>query len=144
MWLRGSLVTQKSESNMTAVCTAFSNCGSFQNTLDDTSMILSLIKKSHVPNRSIQLHPLVPSTPLLMVPMQKNWKFALIMLCSMHISNAAAQFRLASEEFMQNDTIYDPLLCGKMVLHAPSDLSIPSLSYFYPLNLDPNYFHYLH
>ena len=33
---------------------------------------------------------------------------------------------------MQNDTIYDPLLRGKMALHAPSDSSIPYLSYFYP------------
>ena len=34
----------------------------------------------------------------------------------MHISNFAAQFRLASKEIMQNDTICDPLLRGNMVL----------------------------
>ena len=34
----------------------------------------------------------------------------------MHISNFAAQLRLASEEFMQNDTIYDPLSHDDMVL----------------------------
>ena len=48
----GSLVTQKSESHMNAVYTAFSNCRSFQNPSDDTSPILSSIKTSHAPNRS--------------------------------------------------------------------------------------------
>ena len=65
-----------------------------------------------------------------MVPMQKNWKSALAMLWSMQILNVAAQFRLASKELMQNDTIYDPLSSVKIVLHAPSDSSIPSMSYF--------------
>ena len=62
----------------------------------------------------------------------------------MHISNVAPQFRLASEEFMQNDTIYDQLSRGKMVLHAPSNSSIPSLSSFYPLHISPPYFNSLH
>ena len=48
----GSLVTQKCESHMTAVCTAFSDCGSFKNPLYDTSPILSSIKISHTPNQS--------------------------------------------------------------------------------------------
>ena len=50
--LGGILATQKSESRMTTVCTAFSDCGSFQNPSDDTSPILSSIKTSHVPNQS--------------------------------------------------------------------------------------------
>ena len=56
--LGGSLVTQKSESHMTAVCTAFSDCRSFQNLSDDTSPILSSIKTSHAPNWSKELEPL--------------------------------------------------------------------------------------
>ena len=48
--------------------------------------------------------------------MQQYWKYALVMLWITHISNVAAQFQLASEELMQNDTIYKPLLRGKMVL----------------------------
>ena len=44
-------MTQKIESFIIAVCTAFSDCGSFQNLLDDTSPILSFIKTSHTPNR---------------------------------------------------------------------------------------------
>ena len=137
-------MTQKSESHMTSVCTAFSNCCSFQNPLDDTSPILSSIKISHAPNQSKKLDPLAPNTNLLMVPMQQNYKFELIMLWIMHISNVAAQFRLASEEFMQNDTIYYPLSHGKMVLRAPSDSSIPFLYYFSPLHFYPPYFHSLH
>ena len=137
-------MTQKSESHMTSVCTAFSNCCSFQNPLDDTSPILSSIKISHAPNQSKKLDPLAPNTNLLMVPMQQNYKFELIMLWIMHISNVAAQFRLASEEFMQNDTIYYPLSHGKMVLHPPSNLFISTLSSFYPFHLPPAYFHSLH
>ena len=38
------------------------------------------------------------------------------MLWSMHILNVAAEFRSASRELMQNDTIYEPLSRGKMVL----------------------------
>ena len=38
------------------------------------------------------------------------------MLWSMNISNSYAQFRLARKEFMQNDTIYEPLSRGNMVL----------------------------
>ena len=48
----GSLVTQKSESHMTAVCNLFSDCGSFQNLSDDTSPIFSMIKTSHAPKWS--------------------------------------------------------------------------------------------
>ena len=66
------------------------------------------------------------------------------MLLSMHIYNVAVQFRLSSEKFMQNDTIYDPLSRGKNVLHAPSDLLIPSFSSFYPFHLYPPYFNFLH
>ena len=51
---------------------------------------------------------------------------------------------LASEEFMKNDTIYDPLLHGNMVFRAPSYLSITYLSYFYPFHFYRHYFHYLH
>ena len=79
-----------------------------------------------------------------MVPMQKNWKCSLVMLWSMHISNVATQSWLASEEFMQNDTIYDALSRGNMVLHAPSDSSIPSLSSFFTLHFSPPYFYSLH
>ena len=61
----------------------------------------------------------------------------------MHISNVAAQLRLASEEFMQNDTIYDPLSRGKIVLHAPSNLSIISPFSFSPFHSSTKYFHSL-
>ena len=135
----GSLVTQKSDSHMNTVFTAFSNCGSFQNPFDDTSPILSLIKKSHAPNQSKELDPFAPSHPLIMVPMQQNCKCALIMLCNMHISNVAAQFWLASKDFMKNDTVYDPLLCGKMVLHASSYSSILYLSFFSLFHLSSPY-----
>ena len=84
--------------------------------LDDTLPILSLINTSHAPNRSEELEPFASSPTLILFPKQRNWKCALILLWSMHISNFAAQFRLANEEFMQNDTIHDPLLHGKMVL----------------------------
>ena len=142
--LGGSLVTQKSESHITAVYTAFYDCGYFQNPSDDTSPILSSTKISRAPNWSKYLEPFALSPPLLMVTMHKNWKLALVMIWSMHISNVAAQFRLASEELMQNDTIYNQLLREQTVLHAPSDSSIPSLSFFYPFHLSPNYFHSIH
>ena len=92
----GNLMTQKSESHMNAVCTACSNCGSLQNPSYDTSPILSSIKTSHAPNQSKELEPFAPSPFLLMVPMQWNWKCALVMLWSMLISNVAPQFWLAS------------------------------------------------
>ena len=58
---------------MTAVCTAFSDCGSFQNPSEDTSPILSLIKKSYALNWSKELDPFAPPPPLLMVTIQRNW-----------------------------------------------------------------------
>ena len=137
-------MTQKSESRMIAVCTALSDCRLFQNSFDDTSPILSSIKISHAPNRSKELDPFAIFPPLIIVPMQQNSKCALIMLWSMHILNVAAQFWLGIEEFMQNDTIYDPLSRGNMVLHAPSDSSIPSLSSFSPFHFSPPYFNSLH
>ena len=112
----GNLVTQKSDSHMNAVCTAFSNCGSLQNPLDYTSPISSFIGTSHAQNWRKELEPFSSYLPLLLVPTQRSWKCAPTMLWGMHISNFAAQFRLASEEFMQNYTIYDPLLHGNMVL----------------------------
>ena len=111
----GSLVTHKSESHMTAVCTAFSNCRSFRNLFDDTLLISSSIWTSHAPNQSKELDPFAPYPTLLLVPTQQNWKCALTMLWGMHISNVSGQFRLASEEFMQNDTIYNTLSHGNMV-----------------------------
>ena len=129
---------------MTVVCNSLSDYGSFQNPLDGNLPILSLIETSHAPNKSKYLDPVVTSPPLLMVPKQKNWKCALIMIWSMHIYNVAAKFRLASGEFMQNDTIYNPLSRDKMVLHAPSDLSITFLSSFSPLHFSPLYFNSLH
>ena len=109
-------MTHKSDSHMTAVCTTFSNCRSFQTPSYDTSPILSSIKTSPAPNQSEELDPFESSPPLLLIPTQRNWKFTLVMLWSMHISNFAAQLQLASEEFMQNDTIYYPILREKMVL----------------------------
>ena len=44
---------------------------------------------------------------------------------------------------MQNDTIYNPLSRGKMVLRAPYDSSIPYLSSLSPFHLSHPYFHYL-
>ena len=49
---RGEHDDTKSDSHMTAVYTAFSNCVSLQNPLDDTFPILSLIKTYHAPNQS--------------------------------------------------------------------------------------------
>ena len=92
---------------MTAGCTTFSNRRSLQSPSDDTSPILSSIKTSHVPNRSKWLEPFASSPTLLLFPTHRNWKCALTMPWSMHISNFAAQFRLANEEFMQNWPIYD-------------------------------------
>ena len=109
-------MTHKSDSRMTTVCTAFSDCYYFRNPLDVTSLISSSIGTSHAPNWSKELDPFASSTPLILVPMQQNWKYALTMIWGMHISNFSAQFRLASKEFMQNDTVYDPLSHVNMVL----------------------------
>ena len=76
---RGDHGDTKSESHMTAVCTAFSNCGSFQNPSEDTPLVLSLIKTSHEPNWSKELYHLPPSPPLLIVLMQKNLE-----MCTRH------------------------------------------------------------
>ena len=101
---------------MTAVYTAFSNWRYFQNPLDETSPTSSSIGTFYAPNWSKELDPFTSSTPLQLCTTQQKWKYALTMLWGMHISNFAAQFRLAREEFMQNDNIYDILSHGKMVL----------------------------
>ena len=105
----------KIESHMTSVCTAFFNCRLFQNPSDDTPPIFFSIKTSHAPNLNKELDPLAPYPPYLVVPMQKYWKCALVMLWSMHISNIAAQFRLVSKELMQNDSIFEPSCHATMV-----------------------------
>ena len=101
---------------MTAVCTVLSDFCSFRTPLDDTSPILYSIKTSHEPNGCKELDPFASYNTLLLFTTQQNWKYALIMLWSMHISIFFAQFRLASKEFTQNDTIYYPLSHGNMVL----------------------------